>query len=111
MSPVRALPHPLGRGFQDQWDSEKSLADRVAQLLDRIDYRQAETDEKREQIFRLRYHAYLRDGGICPHPSRAFSDQTTKPATFTFLDYTSIASWRVPSACTFLRRYLQTALR
>ena len=54
---------------------EKSLADRVAQLLDRIDYRQAETDEQREQIFRLRYHAYLRDGGICPHPSRAFSDR------------------------------------
>ena len=54
MSPVRALPHPLGRAFQDQWDSEKSLTDRVAQLLDRIDYRQAETDEQREQIFRLR---------------------------------------------------------
>jgi hypothetical protein len=50
----------------------------------------------------------LRDGGICPHPSRAFSDQTTKPATFTFLDYTSIASWRV-TAYTFLRRAFQTA--
>ena len=111
MGPVRALPYPSGRAFQDQWDFEKSLPDRVAQLLERIDYRPAETDEQREQIFRLRYHAYLRDGGICPHPSRAFSDQTTKPATFIFMDYTSIASWRVPSAYTFLPRYLQTALR
>jgi hypothetical protein len=74
MSPVRARPHPSGGAFQDQWDTEKSLADRVPQLLDRIDYRQVETDEQREQIFRLRYHAYLRDGGISPHPSRAYSD-------------------------------------
>jgi hypothetical protein len=74
MGPVRAFPYPSGRAFQDQWDFEKSLPDRVAQLLERIDYRPAETDEQREQIFRLRYHAYLRDGGISPQPSRAFSD-------------------------------------
>jgi hypothetical protein len=73
MGPVKAFP-PSGGAFQDQWDLEKSLSDRVAELLDRVDYRQAETDEQREQIFRLRYHAYLREGGISPHPSRLFSD-------------------------------------
>jgi hypothetical protein len=111
MGPVRALPHPSERAFQDQWDFEKSLSDRVAQLLDRVDYRRAETDEQRERIFRLRYQAYLREGGFLHILPERFPIRTTEPATSIFMDCTSIASWRVPSASTFLRRYLQTALR
>jgi N-acyl-L-homoserine lactone synthetase len=75
MGPVTALPHQSGAAFSDQWDSENGLPDRVSQLLDGIDCRLADTDEQREEIFRLRYHAYLREGGISPNPSRTFSDR------------------------------------
>ena len=75
MGPVTVLPHQSGGAFSDQWDSENRLPDRVSQLLDRIDCRLANTDEQREEIFRLRYHAYLREGGISPSHSRTFPDQ------------------------------------
>ena len=37
----------------------RNLADRVLGLLERVDYRRAETVEEREAIFRLRYNAYV----------------------------------------------------
>lgn len=52
-----------------------SFSERVAELLDRTDYRLANTRAQREAIFRLRYQAYLRDGGIYPNPSKSFSDR------------------------------------
>ena len=61
-SPIRAV------------DSERSLNHRVGALLDRIDYRLAQTDEDREAIFRLRYRAYLREGAIAPNAAEVFSD-------------------------------------
>ncbi len=64
--------------FSDDASSEPSFSDRVAQLLDRIDYRLADSDEQREAIFRLRYEAYLRDGGIYPNSSGSFSDRYDK---------------------------------
>ena len=69
-----ALSRQSQAAFSDQSSSESSFPDRVAQLLDRIDYRLADTDKRREEIFRLRYRAYLREGGISPNPSRTFSD-------------------------------------
>jgi hypothetical protein len=75
VGPVMALPHQSGATFSDQWDSENVLSERISQLLDRIDCRLADTEEQREEIFRLRYHAYLREGGISPSPSRTFSDR------------------------------------
>ena len=54
--------------------SEDSFSDTMARLLDRIDFRLANSDEERKAIFRLRYQAYLRDGMISPDPSEAFSD-------------------------------------
>ena len=51
-----------------------SLTDRVQQLLERTEYRRAETDADREAIFRLRYRAYLREGAIEPNFGRRFSD-------------------------------------
>jgi N-acyl-L-homoserine lactone synthetase len=57
-------------GFPDQG----SFSDRVAKLLDRIDYRRADTDRERDAIFRLRYQAYLRDGTIPANASGLFSD-------------------------------------
>jgi hypothetical protein len=43
-------------------------------LLERVDYRKAETAEEREAIFRLRYAAYLREDAIPANPDRRFSD-------------------------------------
>jgi len=64
-------PQPRG---PDGAVSEPNFSESVARLLDRIDYRLADRREEREAIFRLRYQAYLREGGILPNPSGAFSD-------------------------------------
>jgi hypothetical protein len=50
------------------------LADRVQLLLQRVEYRRADTDEDREAIYRLRYDAYLREGTIQPSFGRRYSD-------------------------------------
>src|SRR5205085_10668277 len=52
----------------------RNLTDRVLALLERVDYRRAETTEEREAIFRLRYNAYLHEGAIPPNPSERFAD-------------------------------------
>lgn len=44
-------------------------------LLDRVDYRLAETPEDKDQIYALRYRAYLHAGLILPSDSRRVSDQ------------------------------------
>lgn len=51
-----------------------SLNDRVMRALDRIEYRQAVGPQDREQIFNLRYHAYLREGAIAPNDDERFTD-------------------------------------
>ncbi len=50
------------------------FVDRVLQLLQRVDYRRADTPEEREAIFELRYRAYLREGCIAPNFVRRFAD-------------------------------------
>ena len=55
-------------------DLPTSLIDRVERLLQRVDYRRAESAEERAAIFRLRYHAYLREAAISPNFSGQFSD-------------------------------------
>jgi len=52
----------------------KSLSDRVMALLERVDYRRADTHEDREAIFRLRYAAYRWEDAIPDSPSERFSD-------------------------------------
>lgn len=54
--------------------SPHGLAERVTQLLPRVEYRRAETDADLEAIFRLRYDAYLREGAIVASFGRRFSD-------------------------------------
>ena len=51
-----------------------SFNERAQHLLDRIVYRLITDERDRDAIFELRYHAYLRDGGIGPDPSERFSD-------------------------------------
>lgn len=53
---------------------ERSLSDRVLGLLERVDYRRADTQEDREAMFRLRYAAYRREGAIPHSPSERFCD-------------------------------------
>jgi hypothetical protein len=43
-------------------------------LLDHVDYRLAETVAERDEIYRLRYRAYLREGAILPSESQRVSD-------------------------------------
>jgi hypothetical protein len=57
-----------------------SLSDRVLRLLERVDYRRAETAEEREAIFRLRYAAYLRESAIPDNPDSRFSDALDETA-------------------------------
>jgi N-acyl-L-homoserine lactone synthetase len=52
----------------------KGFTDRVTDLLDRLDYRLIEADDEREQVFRLRYDAYLREGAIAPNFSKKITD-------------------------------------
>lgn len=48
---------------------------RGMELLDRVDYRLAETDEDREAIYRLRYRAYLNEGAIEPNREHLVTDR------------------------------------
>lgn len=52
----------------------KSLSDRVLALLERVDYRRADTPEDKDAIYRLRYAAYLREGAIVPNASERYCD-------------------------------------
>jgi hypothetical protein len=54
--------------------STETFADRVARLLDRVDYRLAESSEDLEPIFRLRYNAYVREGALAPGISKRLTD-------------------------------------
>lgn len=51
-----------------------SFAEHGAELLERLDFRRAETDEEREAIFRLRYDCYLGENAILPNFERRFTD-------------------------------------
>lgn len=65
-----------------RWDSmvalayayEPNTADRVFELLSRVDYRLAVSKAEREAIFRFRYEAYRRERAIPANPSGRFSD-------------------------------------
>ena len=44
-------------------------------LLDRVEYRLADTEAEREAIYRLRYRAYLHEGAIGPRDDRRLTDK------------------------------------
>jgi len=48
---------------------------RSSDLLDQVDYRLAETPEEKEEIYNLRYRAYLREGAIQPSSDERVTDQ------------------------------------
>lgn len=51
-----------------------TLNDRVLEKMERVEYRLATDPGDLDEIFRLRYCAYLREGAIPPHASGRFSD-------------------------------------
>ena len=50
------------------------FADRVTRLLERVEYRRANSPADRSAIYRLRHEAYVRAGTIEPRPSGMFYD-------------------------------------
>ena len=52
-----------------------TFSERVLDLSDKVDYRQALTDDERDAIYRLRYDAYMREGAIAPNFGRRLSDR------------------------------------
>lgn len=67
-------PEVTQSSFSDRSRSNTRFSDRIARLLARIDCRRADSDKQREEIFRLRYDAYLREGAISRIPAARFSD-------------------------------------
>jgi len=49
--------------------------ERGSELLDRVDYRLVETEFDREEIYRLRYRAYLHEGAIEPRVDGRLTDR------------------------------------
>jgi hypothetical protein len=55
--------------------SEKtSFIDRVARMMERVEYRRADTAEDKVAIFRMRHEAYTRDGKVAVRASGMFND-------------------------------------
>jgi len=69
-SPVEAPSTAFGRG---------------SDLLEQVDYRLAETPEEKEEIYNLRYRAYLREGAVKESPGQRVTDQYDDlPNSWTF---------------------------
>ena len=78
---------------------ELSFSERGFELLERVDYRRADTEEEREAIYRMRYAAYLREGAIAPNSLKELSDRhDSAPNAWTFglyIDSKLVSSIRV----------------
>ena len=60
MSSAHQVNRPFGLGIE---------------LLNRIDYRLAETEADKDAIYRLRYRAYLNEAAIEPNPHQKVTDR------------------------------------
>jgi hypothetical protein len=56
-------------------DAAPAAVGRSSALLDRVDYRLAETEAEKEAIYSLRYRAYLREGAIEPRADERLTDR------------------------------------
>ncbi|MGJ4892772.1 N-acyl amino acid synthase FeeM domain-containing protein [Bradyrhizobium sp. HKCCYLR20261] len=52
-----------------------AVADQKSDALENVDYRLALTAEDKDEIYRLRYRAYLREGAILPSASERVTDE------------------------------------
>jgi hypothetical protein len=51
-----------------------AFAARISKLLERVEYRRADSPQDKEAIFRMRYEAYVKEGFIEPNASGLFTD-------------------------------------
>jgi len=76
--------------------------ERGIELLDRVDYHLAETEAEKDEIYRLRYRAYLQEGAINPNRDHKVSDRFDDlPNSWTFgvyLDGELVSSLRISVA-------------
>lgn len=76
-----------------------SFADRGLELLEKLEYRRADSEEDREAIFRFRYRCYLDEGAIQPNPEERFTDHYDELGgtwlIAVFLDGQIVASKRI----------------
>jgi hypothetical protein len=64
------------------------VSERSSHPLEHVDYRLVETPEEKDQIYRLRYRAYLREGAILPSESQRVTDRYDDlPNNFIFAVY------------------------
>ena len=62
-----------------------SILGRSIDPLEHVDYRRADTAEEKDEIYRLRYRAYLREGAILASESERVTDRYDDlPNNFTF---------------------------
>ena len=57
-----------------QLNVSSSFAEKIAKLMERVEYRRADTFDAKHAIFRMRHEAYTREGYIEPQPSGLFTD-------------------------------------
>lgn len=74
MGDITTFSNQSRSSISDRVGPEGSFYDQVVRLLDRIEYRRADSAEEREALFRLRYQAYMRDGTIAANADGMFSD-------------------------------------
>ena len=66
-------------------EAKSAASMRGLDLLDHVDYRLVQTAEEKEQVYNLRYRAYLREGAIQPSADERVVDQyDDAPNTWTF---------------------------
>jgi hypothetical protein len=66
-------------------EASTSALGRSLDLLDQVDYRPAQTPEEKEEIYHLRYRAYLREGAVTESADQRVSDQYDDlPNSWTF---------------------------
>jgi hypothetical protein len=56
-------------------EASSTAVGRSSDLLDQVDYRLAETPQEKEEIYNLRYRAYLREGAVAESPAQRVTDQ------------------------------------
>ena len=56
-------------------EATNRLYERGSELLDRVDYRLAQTEFEKEEIYRLRYRAYMHEGAIEPRSDKRLTDR------------------------------------
>jgi N-acyl-L-homoserine lactone synthetase len=58
-----------------QHEQKSAVSSRGVQLLDKVDYRLVETEGERDEVYRLRYRAYLKEGAVDPNPAERVTDR------------------------------------